>query len=182
MRSCAARFRNKSLNDQLLQGPDLTNSLVGVLRRFRQERVGISADIEKMFHQVRVSPQEKHALSFLWWPGGDFSKKLEDHQMLVNLFGTRSSPSCSRFSLKKTAEDNRKYFNAETIDTVNRNFYVDDCLKSVASTDEAVQLVDQLPALLIRGGFRLTKWLSNRREVLASVSKSHRAHSVKSIN
>ena len=67
--------------------------------------------------------------------------------------------------MKKTAEDNRKYSNAETIDTVNRNFYVDDCLKSVAFTDEAVQLVDQLPALLRREGFRLTKWLSNRGEV-----------------
>ena len=154
---CAARFRNTSLNDQLLQGPDLTNSLVGVLLRFRQEQIGISADIETMFHQVRVSPQDTHALSFLWWPGSDFSKKPEDHQMLVHLFGARSSPGCSSFSLKKTAEDNRKYFNAETTDTVNRNFYIDDCLKSVASTDEAVQLVDQLPALLRRGGFRLTK-------------------------
>ena len=179
---CAARFRNTSLNDQLLPGPDLTNSLVGVLLRFRQERIGISADIEKMFHQVRVSPQDTHALSFLWWPGGDFSKKPEDHQMLVHLFGARSSPSYSSFSLKKTAEDNRKYFSANTIDTVNRNFYVDDCLKSVASKDEAVQLVDQLPALLRRGGFRLTKWLSNRREVLASVPKSDRAPSVKSLN
>ena len=178
MRSYAARFRNTSLTDQLLQGPDLTNSLVGILLRFRQGRIGISADIEKMFHQVRVSPQDTHALSFLWWPGGDFSKKPEDHQMLLNLFGARSSPSCSSFSLKKTAEVNRKYFNAETIDTVNRNFYVDDCLKSVASTDEAVQLVDQLPALLRRGGLRLTKWLSNRREV----SKSDRASSVKSLN
>ena len=121
---CAARFRNTSLNDQLLQGPDLTNSLVRVLLRFRQERIGISADIEKMFHQVRVSPQDTHAFSFsfLWWPGGDFSRKPEDHQMLFHLFGARSSPSCSVFSLKKTAEDNRKYFNAETIDTVNRNF------------------------------------------------------------
>ena len=102
--------------------------------------------------------------------------------MLVHLFGARLSPSCSSFSLKKTAEDNRKYFNAETIDTVNRNFYVDDCLKSVASKDEAVQLVDQLLALLRRRGFRLTKWLSNRREVLASVPKSDRAPSVKSLN
>ena len=152
---CAARFQNTSLNDQLLQGPDLTNSLVGVLLRFCQEQIGtgISADIEKMFHQVRVSPQHTHALSFLWWPGGDFSKKPKDHQMLVHLFGARSSPSCSSFSSKKTAEDNRKYFNANTIDTVNRNVCVDDCLKSVASTNEAVQLVNQLPAFLRRGGF-----------------------------
>ena len=45
-----------------------------------------------------------------------------------------------------------------------------------------MQLVDQLPALLRGGGFRLTKWLSNRREVLASVPKSDRAPSVKSLN
>ena len=179
---CAAKFRNTSLNDQLLQGPDLTNSLVGVLLRFRQERIGISADIEKMFHQVKVSPQDTRALSFLWWPGGDFSKEPEDHQMLVHLFGARSSPSCSSFALKKTAEDNRKYFDAEIIDTVNRNFYVDDCLTSVASTHEAVHLVHQLLALLRRGGFRLTKWLSNHREVLASVPESDRAPSVKSLN
>ena len=123
-----------------------------------------------------------HALLFLWWPGGNFAKKPEDHQMLVHLFGAKSSPSCSSFSLKKIAEDNRKYFNAETIDTINRNFYIDDCLKSVAYKDEAVQLVDQLPALLGRGGFWLTKWLSNCREVLASVPKSDRARSVKSLN
>ena len=168
---CAAKFRNTSPNDQLLQGPDLTNSLVWVLLRFRQERIGISADIEKMFHQVKVSPQDTLALAFLWWPGGNFSKEPEDHQMLVHLFGSRSSPSCSSFALKKTAEDNRKYFDAEIIDTLNRNFYVNDCLKSVASTDEAVHLVHQLPALLRRGGFRLTKWLSNHREVLASSFK-----------
>ena len=55
---CAARFRNTSLNDQLLQGPDFTNSLVGVLLRFREERVALMADVEKMFHQVKVKPQD----------------------------------------------------------------------------------------------------------------------------
>jgi hypothetical protein len=51
---CAAKFQGKSLNNFLLQGPDLVNDLVGVLLRFRQGRIAIAADIEQMFHQVRV--------------------------------------------------------------------------------------------------------------------------------
>ncbi len=72
---CAAKFQNASLNDQLLQGPDFTNSLVGVLLRFRQERYAVMADIEKMFHQVKVKSDDRESLRFLWWPGGDLSKE-----------------------------------------------------------------------------------------------------------
>ena len=51
---CSARHEGTSLNDQLMSGPDLTNSLVGVLTRFRQDRVTFMADVEAMFYQVRV--------------------------------------------------------------------------------------------------------------------------------
>ena len=61
---CAARFQGTSLNDQLLSGPDLTNTIVGVLTRFRQEKIAIAADIECMFHQVQVSPKDYDAFRF----------------------------------------------------------------------------------------------------------------------
>ena len=32
---CSAEFKGESLNDHLLKGPDLTNTLIGVLSRFR---------------------------------------------------------------------------------------------------------------------------------------------------
>ena len=51
---CGARHKGKSLNDQLLKGPDLMNNLVGVLSRFRMKHVAIVADVEVMFHQVKV--------------------------------------------------------------------------------------------------------------------------------
>ncbi|XP_042208576.1 uncharacterized protein LOC121856861 [Homarus americanus] len=64
---CAAMYESVSLNSQVMQGPDLNNKLVGVLLRFHQERVALMADIKAMFHQVRVLPEHRDALRFLWW-------------------------------------------------------------------------------------------------------------------
>ena len=43
---CAANYMGHSLNKELLQGPDLTSTLVGVMLRFRQECIAVTADIE----------------------------------------------------------------------------------------------------------------------------------------
>ena len=102
--------------------------------------------------------------------------------MTVHLFGGASSPSCANFALKKTAEDNKEEFDPVTIETVQKNFYVDDCLKSVKSEKEAIQLANQLRELLAKGGFRLTKWVSNSREVINSLPESERAASAKDLD
>ncbi|XP_070562373.1 uncharacterized protein [Ptychodera flava] len=175
---CAAKCGGTSLNDQLLQGPDLTNSLVGVLLRFRQYPIALVADIKQMFHQVHVTPKDSNALRFLWWPKGDLSKKPVDHQMRVHLFGATSSPSCSAYALQKTAYDNRSDFDSDVVDSVYRNFYVDDYLKSVLTTEIAKRFITQVSALLSRGGFHLTKWISNCKEVLSSIPSEERAPSV----
>lgn len=56
---CGAKYKGSSLNDQLLQGPNLTGSLIGVLPRFRQEPVTFMSDIKCMFYQVRVTEKIK---------------------------------------------------------------------------------------------------------------------------
>ena len=71
----AEKFGQTSLNQQLLLGPDQINQLVGVLSRFRQNTVGMVADIEAMFHQVLVDPRDCDSLRFLWWPNGDLERK-----------------------------------------------------------------------------------------------------------
>ena len=134
------------------------------------------------FHQVRVKPEDCDALRFIWWEDSDFTKGVVDHQMLVHLFGASSSPCCASFALKKTANDNKASFDVLTIDMVNRNFYVDDCLKSVSTVPEAHRLVSQLSNLLAQGGFHLTKWISNCREVLKSIPPSERAPSIRDLD
>ena len=110
---CAAKRRGTSLNDQLLTGPDLNNSIVGVLTRFREEQVALSADIDCMFHQVRVPPADQDAFRFLWWPDGNLSDESVDHRMEVHLFGATSSPSCSNFALRRTSDDTKGEFRDE---------------------------------------------------------------------
>ena len=100
----AAKFQGVSLNDRLLTGPDLLKSLPGVLLRFREEPVAITADIEKMYHQVRVNERDQPSLSFLWRQL-DATKPPDVYQMQVVVFGTKSSPAMANFALQKAAQD-----------------------------------------------------------------------------
>ena len=63
---CAAKFKEVSLNDKLLQRLDFINTLVGVMTRFRKESIPLMSDIESMFQQVEVAPDHCDALRFLW--------------------------------------------------------------------------------------------------------------------
>ena len=81
------RFSIASLNAQVLQGPDLTNKAVGVLLRFREEPVALMADVEAMYHQLKVHPDDVDALRSLWYPDCDLTREPEEYHMAVHLFG-----------------------------------------------------------------------------------------------
>lgn len=168
------------MNQQLLQGPDLTNRIVGVLSRFRQETVGLVADIQSMFHQVRVEPRDSDALRFLWWEGGELSAELVEYRMVKHIFGATSSPSVVNFCLKKTAEMDGGQ-NSEVASVINRNMYVDDLMKSTETVTDAIVLANKVREQLSKGGFHLTKWCSNDRRVIAAIPESERAKTVVSL-
>ncbi|XP_068673177.1 uncharacterized protein [Montipora foliosa] len=90
---CAATHGTASLNNRLMQGPDLANSLVGVLMRFRENSIALMADVQAIFYQVYVTPEDGDYLRYLWWPEGDIHKESEEYQMKVHLFGGVSLPS-----------------------------------------------------------------------------------------
>ena len=118
-----------------------------------------------MFHHVKVLPKDADALRFLWW-NDSLDQPPVDYQMLVHIFGATSSPCCANKALKQTAEDNKARLCPEAVKTIQKNFYVDDLLKSVATTESAITLANQLVRVLKECGFRLTKFTSNSNKVL----------------
>ena len=64
--NAAAKYQGVSLNEKLLSGPDLLQSLIGIIFRFREHQIALSADIEEMFLQVAVPNLDSRCLRFLW--------------------------------------------------------------------------------------------------------------------
>ncbi|XP_023932720.1 uncharacterized protein LOC106173712 [Lingula anatina] len=173
---CSARYKDTSLNGHLLKGPDMTNSLIGVLLRFRHETVAFTCDIEKMFYQFRVNEEHRDYLRFLWFNDNDFESVPVDYRMCVHLFGATSSPSCASFALKKMASLHEHECGSDVKHFIHRNFYVDDGLKSTATESDAIELLRRSRQLCEKRGIRLHKVISNSNAVIQSVPLGDRAH------
>ncbi|XP_033122071.1 uncharacterized protein LOC117121078 [Anneissia japonica] len=175
---CAAKYQGIALNDMLLPGPNLTSSLLGVLLRFREYEVALMADVEVMFHQVLVPEKDRNFLRFLWFPEGDLQAKPVEYRMRVHLFGA----ACANSALLQAAEDGKDVSNHKAVETLKRNFYVDDLLKSVRCSDEGIQLVTDLMNVCAKGGFNLTKWSSNDKQVIEWIPREKRSKDLQDLN
>ena len=96
-------------------------------------------------------------------------QKFIDYEMCVHVFGGTSSPGCCNYTLGKQALDNVSSYSKEAINTLPRNFYVDDILKSVPSVREALTPTQEVIDLCKRSEFKLTKFISNKKDVLFQI-------------
>ena len=80
----STKFQNTSLNDGLLPVVGFLNNLVFV-HKLKEERFVVIANIEKMFHQVRVRLKDTDALRFL--RRANPQHDINDCVMLVHIFG-----------------------------------------------------------------------------------------------
>ena len=167
----AAKIRNQSLNTELLTGPDLMNSLIGVIIRFRSYPIVLMADVEAMFHRVNVDEDDKDALRFLWKENGFEESQLKEYRMVVHIFGAKDSCCAATYALHKVTEEFANEISPMTIDAIKRNFYVDDLLKSLATISMAKTLATEVRELLSKRNFKLTKFYSNYPEVLENIPK-----------
>ncbi|GBP48181.1 hypothetical protein EVAR_27567_1 [Eumeta japonica] len=159
----AARTNGKCLNDALLTGPDLIRSLLGVLVRFRQGRVAVSADIKEMFLRVKIRKEDRDSLRFLW--RNNMNENPQEYRMTSLIFGAASSP-CTAIYIKNRNASEFELEYPEACKAIRLDHYVDDFLKSFNSIEEAKRVSKQVYEIHRKAAFELRGWASNEIEVL----------------
>ena len=75
------------------------------------------------------------------------------------------------------AKDNAKE-DENLVKAVQRNFYMDDFLKSVRSPQEAIEIYQKVREILNKSGFILTKWITSDEEVKSQIPETDRSTKV----
>lgn len=165
----AAKTKGQSLNDHLLTGPDLLQSLPGVLMRFREHKVAVTADIAEMFLRVGIRKEDRDALRYLW-RGEQRDGPPDEYRMKSLIFGATSSPTTAIFVKNRNAEKYRSQYPA-AVTAIVENHYMDDYLDSFKNEEQAIEISKQVRAIHSRGNFNLRGWASNSPETLAALTE-----------
>lgn len=160
-----------SLNDALMVGPKLQDDIHILLLRFRKYRIGITADVTKMYRQIMLHETHQDLHRIFWRESPDH--KLTEFRLCTVTYGTASAPFLAVRAMQQCAMDHKsEYPIAHNI--VMSDFYVDDMITGAHTEQEAIQIVQQVTDLLDCGGFPLCKWTSNNNNVLESICPDKR--------
>lgn len=162
----AASDNGISLNDIQLVGPTLQDDLLSILIRFRMHIYVVAADIEKMFRQILVAPDQCSLQRILWRSNTKDTVKVFELNTLT--YGTASAPYLSTRCLIELANQNEQQF-PEIANIIRRDFYVDDLLTGTDSVERARDIVYKVSNILASAGFKLRKWISNESAILRDI-------------
>ncbi|XP_055691286.1 uncharacterized protein LOC129794555 [Lutzomyia longipalpis] len=152
-----------SLNEVLKVGPTVQPPLVATLTNFRKHPVAFSTDIRQMYPQFLLNPIHRDLQRVFWRDSP--SEPIVEYRLTGVCFGVASSPFLATRALMQLALDEQKNYPKASQVLLN-NVYVDDCLFSCATIEEALEVQRQLIAITQSAGLTLSKWCSNRKELL----------------
>ena len=88
------------------------------------------------------------------------------------MFGEALSPSCSNSAKRRTAKDNEQQYGKEVTQILEKKFYADNLLKSFLIVKKAINTIKQLQESCNKEGFNFTKFISNKQEVILSITNN----------
>ncbi|XP_015123431.1 uncharacterized protein LOC107045622 [Diachasma alloeum] len=146
-----------SLNDTLHVGPTIQDDILSLLLRFRLHQYVLTADIEKMYRQVLVRPEDRKYQRILW---RNDDGPVRTYELNTVTFGLSAAPYLAIRCLHQLATDEAQQFPVAA-EIIKRDMYVDDLLTGADTREQAVAIRNEITQLVQRGGFNLRQWASN---------------------
>jgi len=161
-----------SLNDCLVTGPKLQTEIGEVLLRNRLHKFVFTADITKMYRQIRLHEEDRVYQHILW--RNSPSDEVQEYELCTVTYGVSSSPFLAIRCLQQLNFDDGPDFPLVK-DVLLSDTYVDDIFVGADTLEEILKAKSQIIGLLNRGGFSLKKWASNCPEILNTINNEDRA-------
>ncbi|KAL0967787.1 hypothetical protein UPYG_G00256910 [Umbra pygmaea] len=148
-------------------GPGYENTIRENVQRAKEEMVALQS----------THPALKPTLAII--QAGEDDCLLEINKKMAGKVGLNLTQIC----LPKECTEDEKHVIAssqpgeDVRHSVEQCFYVDNCLQSLPTEEEASNLVTKLRAILATGGFNICQWASNQQEVICNLPKEAKSGS-----
>ena len=150
-------FRGISLNNLLHKGPDVLNSIRGVLLRFRSGLHAALGDVKKMYNSVWLKDAEVHLHRFLWRDNPE--DDIEVFAVVRVNIGDNPAGCIAQVAMKETANLPQFVDMVEERRALTENSYVDDILTSHNDLKKLERITKGVEEILKAGGFFLKPWV-----------------------
>ena len=145
---------NISLNDCLMNGPQIQDDLFSILIRFRFPRYVFSGDLAKMFRQIKIIDSDQYLCLILW--RNHPSENLSVFKLSTVTYGTKSASYLATKCLQKISKD-ISVSHPEVSNVIEKSFYIDDGFSRSDSLKETRNLIEKLNFILSKYGFHIRK-------------------------
>lgn len=156
----------KSLNEILMVGPTIQETLIIRLMKWRMHRIALRGDITKMYRQVKVYDEDVNyqRMVFRFHP----TDPIEDFCLNTLTFGTASAPYMATRTLRQLAIDGENKYPVGSR-VVKNDFHVDDLLTGADTVDAVKTVWKEVREMLAEAKFPMRKWASNSKEVIREI-------------
>ncbi|GFU44072.1 integrase catalytic domain-containing protein [Trichonephila clavipes] len=164
-----------SLNDCLWPGINLNPNLLDILINFRLNAIAFCSDIKQAFLQICLADEHKDAVRFLWSddePCVHKSPKLQVNRFNRVNFGVSSSPFLLAATIRHQIEKYKHEF-PDTVELLDRNFYVDDLISGGNEFEEALQTSRRAKNIMEAAGMDPRKWITNDANLMEQWKKEN---------
>ena len=165
----------KSLNDCLYRGKNMVNDLCGTLLRFRMNKVGLIADIEKAYLQLELKPEERDVTRFLWLKNINVpvsSSNIQEYRFCRVIWGI----ICSAFLLACTIYVHLMGYKSKVAQDLLNSIYVDNLVSGEENTTKAITYYQQTKKIFNAASMNMCKWLSNDKDVMKAIAMEDRGN------